>query len=127
MSARDTDRLRQALLDERERIDAAIEYLHQENRGSLEEETGELASSSVDNHLGDMATATFDREMDYTLEENSEHIREAIDRALHRLDDGTYGRCQSCGNDIGAERLEARPWAELCIDCKRRGERADRA
>ena len=45
-----------------------------------------------------------------------------IDAALKRIEDGTYGTCTNCGNEILPERLEARPWATLCIDCKRRRE-----
>ena len=115
--------LKTALLEERERVTHALEYLHEENPGSLEDETGDLVSSSVDNHLGDMATATFDRELDYTLEGNAEQVLRAIDSALARMEDGTYGRCQNCGKPISPERLEAIPWTTRCIDCKRREER----
>jgi DnaK suppressor protein len=117
------DELRTALLEERERVTRALEHLHEENPGSLEDETGELLAPSVDDHLGDMATATFDRELDYTLEENAEGVLQAIDSALKHMDAGTYGRCQNCGQPISPERLEAIPWATRCIDCKRREER----
>jgi DnaK suppressor protein len=40
-----------------------------------------------------------------------------VDRALEKLDEGTYGTCDDCGRPIGAERLEAVPWAALCVDC----------
>jgi DnaK suppressor protein len=43
-----------------------------------------------------------------------------VRRALAALDGGTYGTCERCGNPIGDERLDAIPWATLCIDCKRR-------
>ena len=69
-----------------------------------------------DNHLADTATATYDRELDYTLEENSEHVLAEIDAALQRIEDGTYGICTNCGKPIADERLEALPWATLCID-----------
>jgi DnaK suppressor protein len=42
-----------------------------------------------------------------------------VERALRKLDDGTYGLCERCGEAIGADRLEAIPWARLCIRCKR--------
>lgn len=45
----------------------------------------------------------------------------AVDRALAKLDDGTYGRCDRCGEPIPDERLEARPWTSLCVDCSRLG------
>jgi RNA polymerase-binding protein DksA len=119
----DADRFRTLLQDERRRVHAAIEHLHRENPGSLEDETGELVVGSADNHIGDIATATFDRELEYGLEENSEHVLTAIDAALQRIDDGTYGTCVKCGMPIGEERLEARPWATLCIDDQRKEER----
>jgi DnaK suppressor protein len=124
MTPPDTDRFRQMLLEDRERVRAAIEHLHQEHPGSLAEEAGELVSPSADNHLGDMATATFDREMDYTLEDNAEALLAAIDGALERIEEGTYGTCGRCGKPIAVERLEALPYAELCIDCKREVERS---
>ena len=124
MGALDAEQFRRVLLDERVRVVAAIEYLHEENPGSLEDETGEFASGSADNHMADTATATFDRELDYTLEDNSGHVLAEIDAALRRLDDGTFGICGSCGKPIAEERLVALPWAMKCIDCKRRDERA---
>lgn len=44
-----------------------------------------------------------------------------VDRALAKIDAGTYGTCERCGRPIGAERLDALPWALLCIDCKHEG------
>ncbi len=120
MSAIDTERFRDLLLDHRKQVTDAIEYLHRENPGSLEEESDE---SPTDNHLAETATVTYDREMDYSLEENSEQVLQAIDEALARIDAGTYGICQNCGRPISEERLEALPYARLCIDCKRLEER----
>jgi RNA polymerase-binding protein DksA len=123
LSAIDTERFRTTLLEERGRVVAAIAYLHEENPGSLEDETGELVSGSADNHMADTATETYDRELDYTLEENSEQVLAEIDAALARIDAGTYGVCERCGRPIAEERLEALPWATLCIDDQRRKER----
>lgn len=44
-----------------------------------------------------------------------------VERALAKIDAGTYGTCERCGNPIAPERLEALPWAVLCIDCKQKG------
>ncbi len=123
MSTIDTDRIRTRLLEERRRVAAALAYLEKENPGSLEEETGDLNSGSIDQHPADIATETYDREMDYTLADNDEQVLRQIDAALQRLDDGTYGTCRTCGKPIGDDRLEARPWADQCIDCRRREER----
>jgi RNA polymerase-binding protein DksA len=121
VSAIETDRFREALLDERKRVEAAIQNLHDENPGTLAEDAGE--ETAYDNHLADTATETYDRELDYTLEENSEHVLAAIDAALKRIDAGTYGTCTNCGEQIAEERLEALPWATLCIGCQRDRER----
>src|SRR5919202_1705643 len=83
MSAIDTDRFRTALLEERRRVLAAIQNLHEDHPGSISDETGEDAV--FDNHLADTATETYDRELDYTLEENSEHVLAGIDVGEHVL------------------------------------------
>jgi RNA polymerase-binding transcription factor len=116
----DLDRFRTELETERVRLTAAREAVN--HPGSLAEETGELASGAGD-HLGDHASEVFQRELDNGLEENAEHIVSEIDAALGRIESGTYGTCVVCGKPIGAERLEAVPWATLCIDDQRRLER----
>ena len=121
MSALDTEAFRTRLLDARRQVVGAIDNIHAENPGWLGDETDE--TTYQDNHLGDVATATFDREMASTLEDNSTHVLNEIDAALARIDDGTFGTCSSCGEAIGTERLEALPWATLCIEDKRKQER----
>ena len=61
MTTLDTTEIRTLLEEERKRIADAIAYLHEEHPQNLEDELGELAGRGVDNHLGDMATVTFDR------------------------------------------------------------------
>ena len=120
--AEDTEKFRDALVRERQKVAEAISYLHEEHQRSLEEESDEIIGG-VDNHPADVATATVDREIDYTLEENSEHVLQAIDDALQRIESGTYGACSRCGKQIEPERLELLPYATLCIECKRLEER----
>jgi DnaK suppressor protein len=62
--------------------------------------------------------------LDDGLGENAEHVLAEIDAALQRIDEGTFGTCAACGGPIGEERLEAVPYATLCIDDKRALERA---
>ena len=111
---------RKRLLEERERVMAALDYLHLENAGSLREESEE---APIADNMAETASVTLDREIDYSLEEASNHVLAAIDEALVRVDEGTYGSCSSCGRPIGEERLEAIPYATQCIDCRRREER----
>jgi len=112
----DLDRVRQELEGEQARLRHALVTVNHE--GSLLEETGDLAIGSGD-HLADSATDTFMRELDEGLEENAEHILEEIEGALRRIDDGTYGVCLVCGSPIDEERLQAVPYATLCIEDKR--------
>ena len=123
MSAVDVDHFRELLVEKREAVAAALENLHKENSRSLEDETGELVSGSADQHLADTATETVEREIGNTLEEHDERLLVAIDAALQRIETGTYGKCVNCGAPIPDERLEAMPWATLCIECKRKEER----
>ena len=118
--ALDLDHFRERLLEERKRAQGALEYLQQEDQGLLEDEREEIQSN---NHLADDATSTYDRELDATLEGNEERALEAIDAALARIENGTYGLCANCGEPIAAERLEAVPWTTQCINCKRKEER----
>jgi RNA polymerase-binding protein DksA len=117
----DTEHYRTILLEERERVGRAIANLREDHPGATDDEADEIAGSS-DNHLGDAAAVTLDREIDYTLEENSGQVLADIDAALKRIDDGTYGICTACGEQIGEERLEAYPWASLCIEDARKAE-----
>lgn len=118
MTPVDTERFRKLLVEERDRLQRAVQNLRDENPGSIEDETGE--ETHFDQHLADAATATFDRELDYTLEESAEATLASIDAALERIDRGEYGKCKVCGREIPEERLEALPWTELCIDDARR-------
>lgn len=102
----DTVRFHTLLLEERHRVERALEI-----------------APTADSDMAETATATVDREIDSTLEENSTRMLAAIDDSLRRIEEGTYGTCGHCGSGIPVERLEAYPWASLCIDCKREAER----
>jgi RNA polymerase-binding transcription factor len=109
----DVDRARDALAEERQRVLEAMTYIREEHPDPGDE-------MPLGTHLADNAALTLDQELDETLEENSSNLLGEIDTALERIEAGTYGTCANCGTDISPERLEAVPWATLCIDCKRR-------
>lgn len=119
MSTIDTSRFKDALDAERVRIVSALQTIRDDTHQEDDDSRGE----AQDQHLGDAATALHDRELDYGLEENEEQLLAEIDAALQRIEAGTYGVCTNCGKPIGEERLEALPWASLCIDCARNRER----
>lgn len=80
-------------------------------------------SHVYDDDFGDPETATYDRERGLSLLENARDLLEQVKHALRKIDDGTYGTCESCGKSIEAARLRALPHAILCISCKRKEER----
>ena len=119
MTTTDTDRFRDALQEQRARLLETIER-HDIGGSSQTDETGELSGSTSDNHLADAASETYERELEEGLEEDAQAQLREVDDALARIEDGTYGTCTACGEQIPAERLEAVPWTKLCIDDARR-------
>ena len=117
MSTRLDDR-KTELLSLRERVQRAAQDLTE-----ADDDSSELSSASGDQHLADHASEMFDHELDDSLEENADQIVREIDVALGRIEDGSYGTCARCGRDIPSERLDAVPYAVLCVDCKRLEER----
>jgi DnaK suppressor protein len=71
----------------------------------------------------DAGNKTFEREHEMSLTNNARDLLVQAEHALARIDDGSYGRCESCGNPIGKARLQAFPRATLCLTCKQREER----
>ncbi|HVG88169.1 MAG: TraR/DksA family transcriptional regulator [Gaiellales bacterium] len=116
----DLEQARQKLVAERDRVAAELEELQEDLGTSLEDATDE---DGVDSHLGDSATETLDREVEQGLEDNAERLLAGIEAALQRIEDGTYGICERCGEPIDEARLEALPHATKCIECKRLEER----
>lgn len=115
----DTERFRAELEQHRDRLQSTIAH-HDIGNSSLTEETGELMSSSADNHLADTASETYERELDEGLEEDAQAQLREVEAALGRLEAGEYGTCSACGKAIPVERLEAVPWTTLCIDDARK-------
>jgi DnaK suppressor protein len=87
------------------------EHLHDE---SEEDSSSEL--SHLNQHPADAASDAFEREKDFSILDQVQAELEDVERALKRLDDGSYGNCQACGEEIGDERLEAVPAARFCLE-----------
>lgn len=75
---------------------------------------------TVDEGFADTAQATAGRSEVLALVEHLTSTRSEVVAALERIDEGTYGKCAGCGEAIAPERLEAVPWASLCVACKQR-------
>ncbi len=83
--------------------------------------------SNVPFHLGDGGTEEYLHDLNATLLENEEYLANEVQAAIKRLDDGTYGKCEMCGRDISAARLDAIPYARYCIKCADKAPRAPEA
>ncbi len=114
----DLERRRTELLELRTRVLGAAQDILEGD-----EDQSELSSAAGDQHIADHASEMVDRELDESLEVNAEEIVREIDRALGRIEDGTYGSCARCGQAIPEERLAAVPYATLCVSCKQLEER----
>jgi DnaK suppressor protein len=74
----------------------------------------------------DRATVESDRSFDLRIRGRERKLMDKVEEALSRIDEGTYGICAGCGEDIAVKRLEARPVAKFCIDCKTRQEQREK-
>jgi DnaK suppressor protein len=111
---KELDELRSQLEQEQEALRKQASELAEGSFGTPQSElSGEMA---FDEEFADAATATFERERDLSLSRNIQDLLDKIGRALQKMDGGTYGLCDRCGNAIEKARIKALPYAVLCID-----------
>lgn len=113
---------RKLLEAERMRLEGVMNTLELE---SLEEaqQAGSGELSSVDQHIADLGTETFEREKAESIKISTEGQLADIDYALGRLESGDYGICEICGKKIPEARLKARPAARYCVEDQEKVER----
>ncbi len=109
--------LKQILLDKREAIIQEIKY---QLGQSVTEEQQRRLEAAMDS--GDQALVGLEREMGISLQEMRNRERQLIDDALVSLDEGTYGVCAECGEEISDKRLQALPFARSCVACQSKRE-----
>jgi RNA polymerase-binding protein DksA len=80
--------------------------------------------ASFDEEYADAGSFTFEREKELSISNNIRDLLSKVDHALDRIDRGTYGLCENCGDPINRERLLALPYSTLCLRCKQAEERA---
>lgn len=121
LSPKTVDRLRQKLLAEKDRLLQQSEDLAAEAEQLARER--EAGDTQFDEESGEGDTVNIERERDLLLSASARQVVEEIDEAVTRMKRGTYGVCKYAGRKIPLERLEAIPWANVCVDCKARAER----
>ncbi len=118
MSKLDTEKLKARLLARQAELSEALNNYIAEHEGKLTAESfievADVGEKSVDDFLKEM-------DVSYVTQEVKEI--QAINAALRRMGEGTYGQCTECGTNIAAARLDANPSAERCIECQTRYER----
>jgi len=75
----------------------------------------------------DRASIESERSFELRIRDRERKLIKKIRKALERIDDGSYGLCEECGEEIGEKRLEARPVTTLCIECKSKQEQEEKA
>jgi RNA polymerase-binding protein DksA len=94
--------------DVNQMADAALKKNRMESNGDL---------SSMPIHMADIGSDAYEQEFTLSLMENEEGTLDAIESALERIEDGTYGECEECGVKIPKARLNAIPYSTMCVKC----------
>ncbi|WP_158282185.1 TraR/DksA C4-type zinc finger protein [Salipaludibacillus keqinensis] len=106
------DQLHKLLLDVKKDYEETLNKTDSDQDNSIE--TDELSHAT--NHPGDHGTELFERQRDLAIDQNTANKLEEVNDALTLIDEGKYGICQECGNEIPFERLELIPMTAYCVD-----------
>jgi RNA polymerase-binding transcription factor len=113
LTKKDLDDLATRLRDERAELSEQLTTIEDQAFAATQSDiSGDVG---IDDESADAGTATFEREKELSIEQNVRDLIQKIDRALKRIDDGTYGICERCGKPIEKARLKALPYVDLCI------------
>lgn len=111
------------LLQFKEQLEAMKAEINTDVEQTLTEMTSQTGNIPDPN---DRATMESDRSFELRIRGRERKLMDKVDEALIRIDEGTYGICAGCGEDIAVKRLQARPVAKYCIDCKTRQEQREK-
>jgi RNA polymerase-binding protein DksA len=121
MLKKELNKYRALLVKEREKIGGGINHITQDAlKTSQRESSGDLSGYSF--HMADVASDNYEVEFSLGRASDEQNILYAIDEALKRVEDGSYGSCTQCGKQIPKKRLDALPHTELCIACQSKTE-----
>lgn len=107
MKKQDLEKFKKRLLDERAKV------IQAKNNKS-----GQEISNTQTGDQADMASAEMELDAMYQGDQRGHNMLQDIADALQKIEDGTYGECENCGEEIALARLDANPMAKLCVDCK---------
>jgi RNA polymerase-binding protein DksA len=116
MKTRTLDTLKQTLLERRTELERDLDHMESELRDLSVDQEDERGG--VGNHFADDGSSLGEQERISTVGSDFREQIQMIDAAIERMDEGTYGICQRCGQQIQVERLEALPFAAYCITCQ---------
>lgn len=117
MNKKDMKQLKEMLEAERKKNAEDLDHIEKDTLNlSQRDASGDLSGYGV--HMADVATDNFDRELNLDLASTEQKRLNQIDDALKRIEEGTYGDCETCGEKISLQRLKALPFARLCIKCQ---------
>ena len=109
MNKKERDKFKKVLAEERRRIQRHLDELSEDSEAQLGNTSGDQA---------DLASTEISQTSLQKIGKRESYLLRKIDYALEKIEDGTYGQCELCGEEISAKRLLARPVAQLCIHCK---------
>ena len=122
MKKKDLEHMKKLLLEKRKEMIEQMNFIKEvEMNSTTKEASGDHSSYSF--HMADQGTDTMEREKNFFYAQRDGRLIYHLDKALERIEDGTYGQCDICGEDINIARLKAVPHARLCIKCKSNEER----
>jgi DnaK suppressor protein len=114
--------IRKEILKEREQLLEQITSITGESAKSQKDAAGDLSGYTL--HMADMATDMYNREFSLELAEGERERLYNLEEALKRIEEGSYGRCDSCNGAISKPRLKALPQAKCCIKCQEKQEKS---
>ena len=113
LTKKEIDELRDRLVQERAELEEQLTTIEDTSFAATQSDlSGDVG---LDDESADAGTATFEREKDLSIEQNVRDLLQKIERALQKIDAGTYGICERCGKPIEKARIKALPYVDLCI------------
>jgi RNA polymerase-binding protein DksA len=113
LTKREVQDLHDRLVDERNELRTQLLTIEEDTFAATQSDSS--GDVGLDDESADAGTATFEREKDLSIENNVRDLLQKIERALKRIEAGTYGVCDRCGKQIEKARIKALPYVDLCI------------